>query len=109
MNGQVRYSHRVDKAGPGGARAKRIWCGTGRVVPAKCLRANAKAGRMLDAAGPYNLRRYKIYSTLMVMTSDCTGGSCGMWLRSPNTACSVCLPGGNSSVASVWALPKCLC
>ncbi len=34
------------------------------------------------------------YSTVMVIGSDCTGGSCGMWFLSANTSCSVCLPGG---------------
>ena len=46
------------------------------------------------------------FSTMMVIFFEITAGSCGMCSKSPNTSCSVCLPGGRVSVVSVWPLPK---
>src|SRR5262252_3129693 len=51
----------------------------------------------------------KSYFTVTVIVSDITGGTCGMWLQSPSTSCSVCSPGGSVTIASVWPPPKCMC
>ena len=45
--------------------------------------------------------------TVMVTFLETTGGSWAKWIQSPSTSWSVCLPGGNSSVTSVWPPPKC--
>ena len=47
------------------------------------------------------------YFTVMVIFFDSTGGECGMWFESPNSSCSVCLPGVSVTVVSVCPLPKC--
>src|SRR5262245_55942720 len=43
--------------------------------------------------------------TVIVIFFETTAGSCGMCPKSPSNSCSVCLPGFNSSVVSVWPLP----
>ena len=48
------------------------------------------------------------YRTVIVIGSDITGGTCGMWVQSASSSCSVCLPFGNVTRASVWPPPKCL-
>ena len=40
------------------------------------------------------------------LLEEYSGGWCGTWFSSPSNNCSVCLPGGNSSRASVWPSPK---
>src|SRR5690606_13049923 len=48
-----------------------------------------------------------VHFTVIVITFDMTGGSCGMCSWSPRMSCRVCLPGSSSSVVSVLPLPKC--
>jgi hypothetical protein len=49
------------------------------------------------------------YFTITLMTCDMTGGTWGTCDQSPNTNCSVCVPGGSVTIASVCPPPKCRC
>lgn len=46
------------------------------------------------------------HRTVMVIRSDMTGLSCGIWVQSPRTSCRVWRPAGRETRASVWPLPK---
>jgi hypothetical protein len=53
---------------------------------------------------PHEHRRH--FVTVIVIFFEATSGVNGVCVKSANSNCSVCLPGGKSSVASVWPLPK---
>ena len=65
----------------------------------------ARAGRFVNHRGTCRVIDY--FVTVMVTFFEMTGGLCGTCVLSPRSNCSVCLPGVNLTVVSVWPLPKC--
>ncbi len=73
------------------------WIAAGMLTKARLARrASAEA-----EARPRSAAVRRSYCTVIVMTSDCTGGVWGMWFWSASISCNVCWPGFSSSVASV--------
>ena len=81
-----------------------IVAGCGGAGTASCGASRLMA-HLYTSMGQCCSRNDAAHFTVMVMISDITGGSCGMWLQLPSTSCSVCCPGGSVTMASVWPPP----
>ena len=84
----------------GAGRAPSLKPSGSRPRPGRKSGASAAPARESQAPGG-SAPGASAYSTVIVIFSDSTGGSCGIWFWSARSSCSVWVPGGSSRVTSV--------